>query len=64
MQVFIFSLSVSSNDKLGLLRWVVVVLDFCCANDYAMTNNMYLSGIGSTRGWCWGLMMKIRKFEL
>jgi hypothetical protein len=51
-QVFLFSSSISSDGRLGLLRLVVVMFDFHCANNYTMASNMSLLKIGSIRGWC------------
>jgi hypothetical protein len=38
------------DDRWSLLRFVVVVSDFCCASDYTMASNMFLLVIDFIRG--------------
>jgi hypothetical protein len=50
-QVFLLLSSVSSDGKLGLLKFVFVISDFRCISDYIMVSNIYLLGISSIKGY-------------
>jgi hypothetical protein len=57
-QVFLLSWSVSRDGRFYLSWLVIVIFDFCCANNYIMTRNVFMIGMVFIRGGCWGLMTK------